>query len=85
MKRRNGLLLAFLCVVLAQPLSACWQDSGPPIKLANNHINVRFAYVGKPLNGALALLQNRKQSFSLQIKVDKDGWVRFPAIPAGKY
>ncbi len=85
MKRRNGLLLALLSVVLAQPLSACWQVSRPPIKLTNNHINVRFAYVAKPLDGALVLLRNQKHGFSLQIKVEKDGWVRFPAIPAGIY
>ena len=75
--------IAILC--LAQSLWACWQTSRPPIKMSNDRISVKFTYEGKPLAGAVAFLSNQKRTVSLHITVDKDGWVRFPKIPSGRY
>lgn len=76
---------AIASMLFAQPLSACWQDSRPPIKVTNDHVSVQFTRHGKPLDDALIMLYNRKLNVVLQIKTDKDGQATFPKTPNGAY
>jgi len=75
-------LFGFL--LISPSAEACWK-SLPPIRIANDHLNVRLTYLGKPLSGEFVLLRNRKRNVSLQSKVDEQGWVRFAKVPAGDY
>ena len=66
-------------------LLACYQVAGPPTRISNDHLKVKFTYNSKPLAGAVVMLSNRKANASQQAIVDKAGWATFPKVKPGNY
>jgi hypothetical protein len=86
---RNALKMGIAGVIFMFALPAllfpCYQVAGPPTRISNEHLKVKFTYNGKPLAGAVVMLSNPKANVSRQAVVDKDGWATFSKVKPGNY